>query len=110
MQIHITATAQDNLGALYAWHREYSQDYADKFHDEIVAHLLQIQSDNPRVGHAHNATRGLYRLIYKRRYNVYYTIDGTALYILFIIDGRMLFNSELAESDVVLPGDDSEEI
>ena len=36
MQIHITATAQINLGELYAWHREYSQDYADKFHDETT--------------------------------------------------------------------------
>ena len=54
--------------------------------------------------------RGLYRLIYKHRYNVYYTIDGAALYILFIIDGRMLLNSELAGTDLHPPGNDGEVI
>ena len=107
MQIHITATAQNSLGDLYAWHRGYSENYAGKFHDEIVAHLLQVLLDNPRIGHGHNEARGLYQMIYKRRYNVYYTINGDALYILFIIDGRMLFNSEIAESDVTPPGDNN---
>ena len=103
MQTYVTKTAQENLGELYDWHREYSESYAEQFHDEIVMYLLRTLPDNPKIGHVYNAAKRLYRLIYKRRYNVYYTIKGDAIYILFIIDGRMLFNSELAGPDIEIP-------
>jgi hypothetical protein len=40
--------------------------------------------------------------LYDGRYNIYYVIRG-ALYIVFILDGRMQLNTDLADPDVELP-------
>jgi len=103
MQVIITQNAEGNLGEIYAYHIEYSVTYADSFHDELTRFIMENLTDHPRMGHVHNPEKQIFRLIFRRRYNTYYTIEGDQVFILFIIDGRLSLNAELAEPDIELP-------
>jgi len=103
MQVIITKNAENNLGEIYAYHTEHSLAYADSFHDELTGFIIENLTDHPRLGHVYNPEKQIFRLIYKGRYNTYYTIGGDQIFILFIIDGRLSLNAELAEPDIELP-------
>jgi len=103
MQVIITQNAEDNLGEIYAYHTEYSLTYADSFHDELTRFIMENLSDHPRMGHVHNPEKQIFRLIYEGRYNTYYTIEGNQVFVLFIIDGRLSLNAELAGPNVESP-------
>ncbi len=100
MQVIITQNAEDNLGKIYAYHSEYSLAYADSFHDELIRFIIKNLADHSRIGHVHNPEKQIFRLIYDGRYNTYYTIEGDQVFILFIIDGRLSLNAELAGPNV----------
>ncbi|MCF6326876.1 MAG: hypothetical protein L3J21_06250 [Devosiaceae bacterium] len=82
---------------------EYSAAYADSFHDELTRFIIENLADHPRMGHVYNSEKNIYRLVYRDRYNTYYTIEGNQIFILFIIDGRLSLNAELAEPGIELP-------
>jgi toxin ParE1/3/4 len=103
MQVIITQNAEDNLGEIYSYHSEYSPAYADNFHDELTRFIIENLTVHPRLGHIHNPEKQIFRLIYQGRYNTYYTIKGNQVFVLFVIDGRLSLNAELAEQDVELP-------
>ncbi len=53
--------------------------------------------DNPLLGHVFHEERGIRQLIFRKRYNVYYTVREDAVLVLFVFDGRMDINSQLRE-------------
>ena len=53
--------------------------------------------DNPLLGHVFHEERGIRQLIFRKRYNVYYTVREDAVFVLFVFDGRMDINSQLRE-------------
>jgi len=59
--------------------------------------MLEHLSSNPLLGHLYHEGRGIRRLIFQKRYNIYYRVRDEAVYILFIFDGRMDINSQLQE-------------
>jgi len=67
--------------------------------DFIISNLTA----HSKLGHVYNEAQNLYRLIYKQRYNIYYLIIDDTIFILYILDGRLLLNEELVEADVTLP-------
>jgi len=103
MRVVITHNAEENLLGIYAYHAEYSIEYADTFQDEIISFLMETLRDNPKFGRPYNEAAELRRLVYKKRHNVYYLIRDEVIYILYIIGGRMLLNTLLEEPDVELP-------
>jgi hypothetical protein len=46
---------------------------------------------------------GLFRLIYAKAFNIYYMIREQEVFVLFIIDGSISLNQELADPKVSLP-------
>lgn len=40
------------------------------------------------------------RLIFRRRYNIFYVLRNDMVFILFIFDGRMDINQQIAESSL----------
>jgi len=98
MDVFITQTAEENLSEFYAYLREYNEVYADEFHDRLVGFIIETLSAHPKIGHVYNAAQGLRRLIFKKRYNIYYQIKQDGIFVLFILDGKMLVNIALAES------------
>ncbi|MGM0563451.1 MAG: type II toxin-antitoxin system RelE/ParE family toxin [Pseudomonadota bacterium] len=103
MEVSITPSATEALFGIYAYHYEYSEEYADLFYDSIMAFMVSNLSEFPFMGHEYNASRNLYRLIFQKRYNIYYQIRRNQVFVLYIKDGKMLFNSELLHPDVTLP-------
>ena len=103
MKIHFTEHAEENLTAIYAYHSEYARDFAESFNDEIVDFVISNLSAHPKLGHVYNEAQSLYRIIYKQRYNIYYLIQDDTIFILYILDGRLLLNEELGEADIALP-------
>ncbi len=103
MKIYFTKYAEDNLAAIYTYHSAYSIGFADSFYDEITVFIISTLSAHPKIGHIHNKAESLYRLIFKQRYNIYYLIKDETIYILHILDGRLLLNEELAEENIPLP-------
>ena len=103
MKVIITKTAEDSLGEIYRYKCEYSVAHADEFLSEIYAFTTGNLSDFPRLGHVYNSERGLFRLIYAKAFNIYYTIRDQEVFVLFIIDGSISLNQELADPAVSLP-------
>ena len=97
MKIVITKTASDSLWPIYLYHLEYSQDYADQFQHEIDHFMLENLRDNPQLGHLFHEERGIRRLIFRKRFNIYYTVQEDTVFILFVFDGRMDINSLLRD-------------
>lgn len=103
MKVIITQTAEDSLEEIYRYKCEYSVAHADEFLSNIYAFTTENLSQFPRLGHVYNAERGLFRLIYAKAFNIYYTIREQEVFVLFIIDGSISLNQELADSTVRLP-------
>jgi len=74
MKVIITQTAEDSLEGIYRYKYEYSVAHADEFLSEIYGFTTDNLSEFPRLGHVYNSERGLFRLIYAKAFNIYYTI------------------------------------
>jgi len=97
MKVVITGSASESLWPIYQYHSQYSEGFADEFQRAIDGFMLEHLSSNPLLGHLYHEGRGIRRLIFQKRYNIYYTVRDEAVYILFTFDGRMDINSELQE-------------
>lgn len=97
MKVVITNTASDSLWPIYLYHLEYSQDHADQFQHEIDRFIVENLEANPLLGHVYHKERGIRRLIFQKRYNIYYTVRDHTILVLFVFDGRLDINSQLRE-------------
>lgn len=98
MKIVLTQTAEDCLAAIWDHDRAYSKDLADAFQSDIDSFIRGTLSANPEIGHVWHSPRGIRRLIFRRRHNIFYTLRDDAAFVLFIFDGRMDINQQIAES------------
>jgi len=103
MKIIITETAQQGQFDIYQYYKDYSVSYAEKTYFDLDKFIRQNLSEHPRMGHLYNESKSLYRLIYQKRYNIYYVIRADQIFVLYIIDGRIEMNMLLADPDVELP-------
>lgn len=94
VEVFLTQNAKDGLRDIFNYHCEYSEAYAEQFYLDITQFIIDSLSDFPEMGRAYNKKRKLFRVIYKQ-YNVYYAIRKDGVYVLFIVDGKLSFNSEL---------------
>lgn len=97
MKVVMTQTASESLWPIYLYHSDYSQDYAEAFQYEIDRFILEHLSSNPLLGHLYHEPRGIRRLIFQKRYNIYYTLRDDTVFVLFIFDGRMRINQDIEE-------------
>lgn len=98
MKVVLTETAENCLWAIWNHDRLYSEQLADRFQRDIDRFIRDALGTNPEIGHVSHAPRGIRRLIFRRRHNIFYTLqDGTA-WVLFIFDGRMDINQQIAEA------------
>jgi len=102
MQVYLTRNAHTNLATIFDYHVDYRLLYANKFYDEIVDFIFSMLSSHPEIGVLYNDTKSLRKLVYNKRYNIYYTIKDDIVHVLYIIDGKLYLNVELLEADVEL--------
>lgn len=98
MKVFLTQTAEDCLWAIWDHDRLYSETLADAFQRDVDRFIRDTISANPEIGHVWHAPRGIRRLIFRRRHNIFYTLRDDVAWILFIFDGRMDINQEIAAS------------
>ena len=92
-----------NLWQIYRYHAGYSHEFADEFQGRIATFIFDNLAQYPKIGTLFNEEKSLYRLVYERRYNIYYVAQDDALYIVYILDGRLQLNAEIAGPDALLP-------
>lgn len=102
MKVKITEHAEDNLWRIYRYHAGYSVDYADEFQAAFDRFVFENLSAHPKLGTLYNPDKDIYRMVYNGRYNIYYVIRD-AIYIVYVLGGRMQLNSDIAEPDFELP-------
>lgn len=98
MKVFLTETAEDCLRAIWEHDRLYSESLADRFQRDIDRFIRDAIAANPEIGHLWHAPRGIRRLIFRRRHNIFYALHDDAAFVLFIFDGRMDINQQIAES------------
>jgi len=103
MSVHLTRNAHENLGVLFDYHVDYNLAYAEKFYDDITEFIRQMLSEFPNIGTVYNPEKHLRRLVFNKRYNIYYLDKDDVVYVLYIIDASLYLNEELQKSDIVLP-------
>lgn len=103
MKVIITRTAEASLEEIYRYKCNYSIAHADDFLNEIYAFIFSTLSEFPHLGRPYNPERGLFRLVYSKGFNVYYTIRAEEVFVLFIIDGAISLNQDLADPETKLP-------
>jgi plasmid stabilization system protein ParE len=97
MKVVTTQSASESLWPIYLHHSDYSQDYAEAFQYEVDRFILEHLGSNPLLGHLYHEPRGIRRLIFQKRYNIYYTLRDDTVFVLFIFDGRMGINQDIEE-------------
>jgi len=102
MKVKITENAEENLWQIYRYHAGYSLDYADEFQGAFNNFVFEHLSTHPKLGTLYNPPKEIYRMVYDGRYNIYYVIRDE-LYIVYVLDGRMQLNMDLADPDTDLP-------
>tara|TARA_R110002072_G_scaffold179901_1_gene336025 strand:+ start:751 stop:1074 length:324 start_codon:yes stop_codon:yes gene_type:complete len=100
MKVVMTKAASESLWPIYLYHLDYSQDYAEAFQYEIDRFILEHLSSNPLLGHLYHEPRGIRRLIFQKRYNIYYTLRGGTAFVLLVFDGRMGINQDIEEHGI----------
>ena len=95
MKVVITDSASESLWPIYLYHLDYSQDYAEGFQYEIDRFMAEHLCNNPLLGHLYHKAKAVRRIIFQKRYNVYYTIHNETVFVLFIFDGRMDINQQI---------------
>lgn len=103
MKVVITRTAETSLEDIYRHKCGYSIAHADDFLNEIYDFIVRNLSEFPHLGRPYNPARGLFRLVYSKGFNIYYTIRADEVFVLFIVDGLLSLNQELADPNVELP-------
>ncbi|MBS0573360.1 MAG: type II toxin-antitoxin system RelE/ParE family toxin [Proteobacteria bacterium] len=98
MKVFLTRTAEGCLWAIWDHDRLYSQSQADNFQRAIDRFIRDTIGANPEIGHVWHAPRGIRRLIFRRRHNIFYALRDDVAFVLFIFDGRMDINQQIAES------------
>lgn len=98
MKVFLTQTAEDCLWAIWDHDRLYSESLAEAFQHDIDRFMRDVLGTNPEIGHLWHAPRGIRRLIFRRRHNIFYTLRDEAAWVLFIFDGRMDINQQIAEA------------
>lgn len=99
MRVVITQSAEASLEEIYRYKCEYSIAHADELLSEIYAFIIENLSEFPHLGRVYNEARGLFRLVYRKGFNIYYSVGEQEVFVLFIIDGAMSFNQELADPE-----------
>ena len=102
MKVVITQAASDSLWPIYLYHLEYSQQFADQFQYDIDRFIVDNLEAHPLLGHLYHEGRGIRRLTFQKRYNIYYTLRDETVFVLFVFDGRMNINTEIGASGVNL--------
>jgi plasmid stabilization system protein ParE len=97
MKVVITDSASESLLPIYLYHLDYSQEYAEVFQYEIDRFIVEHLRSNPLLGHLYHEARGIRRIIFKKRYNVYYTVRSETVFVLFVFDGRVEINQDIEE-------------
>ncbi len=95
MRVIITRNGENNLEAIYQYHGEYSFNYADRFHDQIIDFMMERLSRFPKLGRKVSPQNNIRKLVYDEAYNIYYQIKEDAAYILYILDGRRILNDQI---------------
>jgi plasmid stabilization system protein ParE len=103
MKVIITRTAEASLEEIYRYKCNYSIAHADDFLNEIYAFIFTTLSERPHLGRPYNPEREFFRLIYSKGFNVYYTIRAEEVLLLFITDGAISLNQDLADPEIRLP-------
>ena len=98
MKVFLTQTAEDCLWAIWDHDRSNSQELANAFQGDIDLFMRNVIGANPEIGHVWHAPRGIRRLIFRRRHNIFYTLRDDAAWVPFIFDGRMDINQQIAET------------
>lgn len=104
MKVFLTETAEDCLWSIWDHQRLYSEDLADKFQRDIDRFIRDAIVANPEIGHLWHGPRGIRRLIFRRRHNIFYALRDDAAYVLFVFDGRMDINQQIAETGLDVEG------
>lgn len=111
MKVVLTETAEDCLWAIWDHDRLYSEQLADTFQREIDQFIRNAIGAHPEIGHVLHAPRGIRRLIFRGRHNIFYTLRDDMAFVLFIFDGRMDINQQISEagldSDALLKRSDA---
>lgn len=97
MKVTITNAADESLWPIYLYHLKYSRDYADQFQRDLDRFLIEVLAQNPHLGRLYHPARNIRRVVYEKRYNVYYTIREEVLFVLFVFDGRMQVNQDIED-------------
>lgn len=103
MKVVVTDRAKESLLPIYAYHFAYSEAYADAFQDKLDTYLTTTLADNPKLGHLYHRDQGIYRLIYRQQYNVYYVIQAETVFVVYVFDGQMDINQRIERGAVDLP-------
>ena len=98
MKVFFTQSAEDCLCAIWDHDKGYSESLADSFQRDIDRFIRDSIGGNPNIGHVWHVSRGIRRLIFRRRHNIFYVLRNDVAFILFIFDGRMDINQQIAES------------
>lgn len=102
MKVIVTQEADDNRFAIYLYHLGYSEDHANRFEYDLDQYL-ELLAENPLMGHVYNEEKGIYRAIFRKKHNIYYLIRDEALYIIYVLDGQLDFNTVLESEDAPVP-------
>ena len=103
MKVILTENAEENLWQIYRYHANYSETYADTFQSGLTDFIFSSLSKHPELGNVYNASINLRRMVYDKRYIIYYVLEADALYIVYVLDGRMQINTDLTRPDAELP-------
>lgn len=98
MKVVLTQTAEDCLAAIWDHDLAYFEDLADAFQLDIDTFIPATLSANLGIVHVWHADRGIRRLIFRRRHNIFYTLQDQTAWVLFIFDGRLDINQQIAEA------------
>ena len=100
MKVVLTETAENCLWAIWDHDRLYSEQIADRFQRDINRFIRDAIGENPEIGHIWHAARGVRRLIFQRRHNIFYALHENTAWVLFVFDGRMNINQQIAETEL----------
>jgi plasmid stabilization system protein ParE len=98
MKVFLTESAEDCLWAIWDHDRHLSEALANKFQRDVDRFIRETIGAQPGIGHVWHAPREIRRLIFRRRHNIFYILRDDVAYVLFIFDGRMDINQQIAES------------
>ena len=98
MKVFLTQAAEDCLWAIWDHDRLYSERLAEEFQRDLDRFMRDAIGANSEIGHVWHAPRGIRRLIFRRRHNVFYALRDDVAFVLFIFDGRMDINQQVAKS------------